>query len=133
MSYTVQDYRTALQKAQQANDADAVAYFKTKIDELSKPDYEQLVSQQKADRATSVIQSMGEQPVTMNPATWHRALPESGIAATVAVGRGLTEAGKGFANLIGIGDGKAVEDGGYSDLEEAYPVSSTVGNVVGLI
>jgi hypothetical protein len=131
MSYTVQDYRTALQKAQQANDADAVAYFKTKIDELSKPDYEQLVSQQKADRATSVIQSMGEQPVTMNPATWHRALPESGIAATVAVGRGLTEAGKGFANLIGIGDGKAVEDGGYSDLEEAYPVSSTVGNVVG--
>lgn len=131
MSYTVQDYRTALQKAQKAGDSEAVAYFKSKIDEMSKPDYEKQVGQQKSEQAKSVIQSMGEQPVTANPATWHRALPESGIAATVAAGRGLTEVGKGFANLVGLGDGAPVEDAGYSNLEQAYPVAETVGKTIG--
>lgn len=131
MNYTVQDYRVALQKAQQAGDDDAVAYFRNKIDEMSKPDYEKQIGKQKADRATSIVQSMGEMPVTANPLTWYRALPESGIAGAVAAGRGLTEAGKGFANLIGLGDGNTVEDSGYSDLEQAYPVAETVGKTIG--
>lgn len=131
MSYTVQDYRNALQKAQQAGDTEAVAYFKGKIDEMSKPDYEKQVGQQKSAQATDIIQSMGDLPVTANPSTWHRALPESGIAATVAAGRGLTEVGKGFANLVGLGNGAPVEDAGYSNLEQAYPVAETVGKTIG--
>lgn len=131
MSYTVQDYRNALQKAQQAGDTEAVAYFKGKIDEMSKPDYEKQVGQQKSAQAADIIQSMGDLPVTANPSTWHRALPESGIAATVAAGRGLTEVGKGFANLVGLGNGAPVEDAGYSNLEQAYPVAETVGKTIG--
>lgn len=131
MNYTVQDYRNALQKAQQAGDADAIAYFSGKINEMSKPDYEAQVKQQKVDRATGIIKSMGEAPVTANPLTWYRALPESGIAGAVAAGRGLTEVGQGLANLTGLGSGQAVADDGYSDLEQAYPTASTVGKVVG--
>lgn len=131
MAYSLSDYQSALQKATQAGDQEAIAYFQQKIKELSTPDYEAQVSEQKGDRATSVIKSMGEQPVTANPLTWYRALPESGIAGAVAAGRGLSEIGKGAANMIGIGDGKALPDGGYSDLEEGYPIASTVGKTVG--
>lgn len=131
MKYSLQDYQNALSKAQQANDAEAVAYFQGKIQELSTPNYENQVKEQKAGNAQGIIQSMGEQPVTANPLTWYRALPESGIAGAVAAGRGLTEIGKGAANLVGIGDGQALPDDGYSDLEAGYPVASTIGQAVG--
>lgn len=131
MAYTVQDYRNALQKARAANDAEAVAYFQSKIDEMSKPDYEQQVKQQKQQQGIDIVKQMAQESPTANPLTWYRALPEPGIAGAVAAGRGLSEIGKGAANLLGIGDGKALADDGYSNLEEAYPVASTVGKAVG--
>lgn len=131
MKYSLQDYQNALAKAQQANDADAAAYFQGKIQELSKPNYEKQVQKQKASSAQDIVKSMGEQPVTGNPLTWYRALPESGIAGAVAAGRGLTEIGQGAANALGIGSGGALPDDGYSNLEAAYPVASTVGQAVG--
>lgn len=131
MAYTVQDYRNALQKARAANDTEAIAYFQGKIDEMSKPDYEQQVKQQKQQQGRDIVKQMAQESPTANPLTWYRALPESGIAGAVAAGRGLSEIGKGAANLLGLGDGKALDDDWYSNLEEAYPVASTVGQAVG--
>lgn len=130
MKYSLQDYQNALQKAQQANDTEAVQYFQNKIAEMSTPDYEKQVQQQKSQQGTERIRELADMPVTANPATWYRAFPEPAIAGAVAAGRGLTEIGQGVSNFFG-GGGEALPDNGYSDVEEAYPVASTVGKAVG--
>ena len=131
MKYSIQDYQNALQKAQAAGDAEAVAYFQEQINRLSKPDYEKQVAEQKAGSARETLQAMKQQPVTLNPGTWARALPEPALAGVIGIGRGMNEVWQGAKNLTGFGSGEALPDDGYSDLEAAYPKSTAVGQIVG--
>ena len=131
----LQSYQRALQQAKANNDAEAIAYFESKIAELGsqqpqEPQQPQVQPQtQPQERASEVairgMQDSFERTYGIRP-------PATMVAGWVSTGKGFADAWRGIKGIFGFDEEiNEADQRAFQQLQEDYPVVSTIGELAG--